>query len=110
MGFLPGRPLALMRFMMTTSPHLDPSPILQTAFAFWSSKVLLTAVEFGVFTKLGNRRVSGAELGAELGLHPRAIGDFYSGADFRQWCGEAGFKRFEVIHLAGASSAAVAYK
>jgi hypothetical protein len=34
----------------------------------------------------------------------------YSGADFRHWCGEVGFKRFEVIHLAGPSSAAVAYK
>jgi hypothetical protein len=34
----------------------------------------------------------------------------YSGADFRQWCGQAGFKRFDVIHLAGPSSAAVAYK
>src|SRR6185436_10142766 len=34
----------------------------------------------------------------------------YSGADFKQWCAEAGFKRFEVIHLAGASSAAIAYK
>jgi hypothetical protein len=34
----------------------------------------------------------------------------YSGADFRKWCGEIGFKRFEIIHLAGASSAAVAYK
>jgi SAM-dependent methyltransferase len=34
----------------------------------------------------------------------------YSGADFRQWCGEVGFKRFDVIHLAGASSAAIAYK
>jgi hypothetical protein len=34
----------------------------------------------------------------------------YSGADFRRWCGEVGFKRFEVIHLAGPSSAAVAYK
>ena len=34
----------------------------------------------------------------------------YSGADFRQWCGEVGFKHFEVIHLAGPSSAAVAYK
>ena len=34
----------------------------------------------------------------------------YSGADFRKWCGEVGFKRFEVIHLAGASSAAIAYK
>jgi predicted O-methyltransferase YrrM len=34
----------------------------------------------------------------------------YSGADFRQWCGAVGFKRFDVIHLAGASSAAIAYK
>ena len=56
---------------------LDPGPILQTAFAFWSSKVLLTAVEFGVFTQLGDRRVAGAALGRELGLHPRAISDFF---------------------------------
>ena len=34
----------------------------------------------------------------------------YTGADFRGWCGEAGFKKFEVIHLAGPSSAAVAWK
>lgn len=58
-------------------PDLDPSAILQTAFAFWSSKVLLTAVEFGVFTKLGNRQITGAELGAEIGLHPRGISDFF---------------------------------
>jgi len=57
--------------------QIDPAPILQTAFAFWSSKVLLTAVSFGVFTKLGNRQFTGAELGAELGLHPRGIGDFF---------------------------------
>ena len=59
---------------MSATP--DPS-ILQTAFAFWNSKVLLTAVEFGLFTKLGQRgRLTGAELGAELGLHPRAVSDF----------------------------------
>src|SRR5246127_2690601 len=63
--------------MQSTSPQLDPGPILQTAFAFWSSKVLLTAVEFGLFTKLGQRRLTGAELGAELGLHPRGISDFF---------------------------------
>jgi SAM-dependent methyltransferase len=34
----------------------------------------------------------------------------YTGADFREWCSEVGFQRFEVIHLAGPSSAAVAYK
>jgi hypothetical protein len=55
----------------------DPSAILQTAFAFWSSKVLLTAVEMDVFTRLGRERLTGAELGAELGLHPRGIGDFF---------------------------------
>src|SRR5215468_4150996 len=55
----------------------SPDAILQTAFSFWSSKVLLTAVEFGVFTKLANRRLTGAELGAELKLHPRAIADFF---------------------------------
>jgi hypothetical protein len=41
---------------------LDPSSILQTAFGFWHSKVLLTAVEFGVFTKLAGRRLTGASL------------------------------------------------
>jgi SAM-dependent methyltransferase len=34
----------------------------------------------------------------------------YSGADFRRWCGEAGFTRFDILHLAGPSSAAIAYK
>jgi hypothetical protein len=61
---------------MSSSPP-NPFAILQTAFSFWSSKVLLTAVEFGVFTKLANRPLSGAELGRELGLHPRAIADFF---------------------------------
>ena len=56
---------------------LDVAPILQTAFAFWSSKVLLTAVEFGLFTRLGKRRLTGKELGAELELHPRGIADFF---------------------------------
>ena len=58
----------------STALH-DPSPILQTAFGFWSSKVLLTAVEFGLFTTLGARRLTGAELGRELGLHPRGVSD-----------------------------------
>lgn len=59
------------------APQLDPAAILKTAFSFWSSKVLLTAVEIGVFTRLADRRLTGAELGAELKLHPRAIADFF---------------------------------
>jgi predicted O-methyltransferase YrrM len=34
----------------------------------------------------------------------------YSGSDFGNWCREVGFRRFDVIPLAGPSSAAVAYK
>ncbi len=34
----------------------------------------------------------------------------YTGADFPQWCGEVGFRRFEVLHLSGPCSAAVAIK
>src|SRR6478752_1838458 len=63
--------------MRDTDAQLDPGPILQTAFAFWSSKVLLTAVEFGVFTELGDHRMTGEELGGKLGLHPRGIADFF---------------------------------
>jgi O-methyltransferase domain/Dimerisation domain len=34
----------------------------------------------------------------------------YTGADFTGWCTEAGFRRCEVLPLAGPSSAAIAYK
>jgi hypothetical protein len=60
---------------MSVAP--DPSPILQTAFGFWSSKVLLTAVEAGVFTTLKDRKFTGTELGHEIGLHQRGISDFF---------------------------------
>ena len=60
----------------TTTTRTDPSAILETAFGFWSSKVLLTAVEMGLFTRLGDRRLTGTDLGAEIGLHSRGISDF----------------------------------
>lgn len=55
----------------------DPSAILQTAFGFAASKILLTAVEMRVFTSLAGQRMTGAQLCAELGLHPRANPDFF---------------------------------
>ncbi|HMJ89478.1 MAG TPA: methyltransferase dimerization domain-containing protein, partial [Candidatus Acidoferrum sp.] len=67
-----------------------PDSILQTAFSFWSSKVLLTAVEFGLFTTLGNRRLTGVELGAELKLHPRAIADFFDALVAMKFLGREG--------------------
>jgi hypothetical protein len=57
--------------------HVDVAPILQAAFSFWSSKVLLTAVELGLFTSLGTRRLTAKELGSELDLHPRGWYDFF---------------------------------
>ncbi len=62
--------------MSNSTPSLDPGPILQTAFSFWSSKVLLTAVDFGVFTVLGSRNLTGPDLAAEVGIHPRGTFDF----------------------------------
>src|SRR5262245_40271637 len=59
------------------SSVLDPSRIVQTAFGFWNSKVLLSAVGMGLFTQLGDNRLTGAELVAALGLHPRANPDFF---------------------------------
>jgi len=55
----------------------DPGRIMQTATAFWASKVLLTAVEFDLFTLLGNDSMTAVELGSQLGLHPRGTYDFF---------------------------------
>ncbi|HEY2711589.1 MAG TPA: methyltransferase [Chthoniobacterales bacterium] len=60
---------------MNQSP-LTPDAILQVGFGFWNSKVLLSAVELQLFTKPGQRQLTGAELEKELGLHPRGVADF----------------------------------
>ncbi len=73
-----------------TAPALDPASLLQTAFGFWNSKVLLTAVELGVFTRLAGRRLTGAELGAALELHPRAIADFFDALVAMKFLGREG--------------------
>lgn len=55
----------------------DATHIMEVGFGFWPSKVLLTAVELEVFTKLGAGSMTGEELGRALGLHPRGIEDFF---------------------------------
>lgn len=57
----------------------SPDAILQTGLAFWSSKVLLSAIEIGVFTELASGAVPFDALSARLGLHPRAACDFLDG-------------------------------
>src|SRR5690606_8392239 len=66
-----------MSTTMSSAEPPDPAPILQLGFAFWSSKVLLSAVEIDLFTTLGSRHLTAAELGRELGLHPRAWSDYF---------------------------------
>jgi hypothetical protein len=56
--------------------QLDPSRILQIGWGFWASKVLLSAVELELFTRLGKGAATGSSLGADLGLAPRAVPDF----------------------------------
>jgi hypothetical protein len=58
-------------------PINDAARIMEVGLGFWPSKVLLTAVEFEVFTTLGASSMSGEELGRVLGLHPRGIADFF---------------------------------
>ncbi len=55
---------------------MSSSRILEVGFGFWHSKVLLTAVELGVFTCLSDQPMRGSELGAMLKLHPRGVWDF----------------------------------
>ncbi|MGZ8380045.1 MAG: methyltransferase [Nitrospira sp.] len=72
------------------NPSPNPSSILQTAFGFWGSKVLLTAVEVGLFTTLAGRRLTGAELAKELQFHPRANPDFFDALVAMKFLGRDG--------------------
>jgi hypothetical protein len=57
----------------------DPSPeeIMQVGLGFWPSKVLLSAIEMGVFTLLAKQPGDLADLRSRLGLHPRSARDFF---------------------------------
>lgn len=56
---------------------LSPAKIMEVGMGFWPAKVLLSAVELGVFTTLGDKAMTGGELQRALGLHPRANPDFF---------------------------------
>lgn len=58
------------------SEHITPERILQTGFAFWPSKCLLSAIELGVFTELAKGSQKYEPLRATLGLHERSARDF----------------------------------
>jgi len=58
-------------------PPLSPARIMEVGMAFWPAKVLLSALEVGVFTTLGGTAMTGRDLQHALGLHPRANPDFF---------------------------------
>jgi SAM-dependent methyltransferase len=54
-----------------------PDKIMQLGSAFWGAKVLLSAIELGVFTTIAKHGpLSGDELRDALGLHERSARDF----------------------------------
>ncbi len=50
--------------------------IIDTGFAFQQAKVLLSALEFDLFTILSDKKMTGEEIREKLNLHPRGIWDF----------------------------------
>jgi hypothetical protein len=65
------------RMSVSTSP-VTPDHILQSGFAWWGSKTLLSAIDLGVFSELAAAgSLRGDELRDRLGLHPRGARDFF---------------------------------
>jgi hypothetical protein len=56
--------------------HPTPESILKVGLGFWSSKVLLSAVEMELFTDLAKGPQSLESIQGRLGLHPRSGRDF----------------------------------
>src|SRR5262245_50298460 len=56
---------------------LSPSRIMEVGLGFFSAKTLLSAVDLGLFTKLGRDSMTGRELQEGLGLSDRANPDFF---------------------------------
>lgn len=56
---------------------LSPARIMDVGMAFWPAKVLLSAVELALFTKLATGAMTGRELQDALQLHSRANPDFF---------------------------------
>lgn len=57
--------------------EVKPDQILQLGLGFWGSKVLLTAVELGVFTELAKGPLDLETLRKRLELHSRSARDFF---------------------------------
>ena len=61
---------------MDSKEELTPAHIMQIGIGFWASKVLLSAVEIGVFTELAKGPEEFNILAGRMGLHMRSARDF----------------------------------
>jgi hypothetical protein len=55
---------------------VTPERIMQLGLGFFGSKVLLSAIELGVFTELASGSMKADQLAVRLKLHPRSARDF----------------------------------
>ena len=62
---------------MSMTSIVNPDKIMQLGLGFWGSKTLLSAIEIGLFTELGNGPLTASELMDRLKLHPRSARDFF---------------------------------
>jgi SAM-dependent methyltransferase len=62
---------------MAMPSTVNPDKIMQLGLGFWGSKTLLSAIEIGLFTELGNGPLTAQELTDRLKLHPRSARDFF---------------------------------
>lgn len=56
--------------------RVTPDKIMKVGMGFWASKILLTAVNIGLFTRLGRGPADARKLKLKLGLHERTTLDF----------------------------------
>lgn len=56
--------------------RVTPDKIMKVGMGFWASKILLTAVNIGLFTRLGRGPADARKLKLKLGLHERSTLDF----------------------------------
>ena len=61
---------------MDSKEELTPAHVLQIGIGFWASKVLLSAVEIGVFTELAKGPEEFNILAGRMGMHMRSARDF----------------------------------
>lgn len=55
----------------------DPDRFIQLGLGFWPAKVMLSALELGVYESLSGAPADAATLAARLGLHERGARDFF---------------------------------